>query len=413
MKNPLIAFAMAVLLAGIASAQWSVPVDVSNNAGDSAWPAIAADAGTVYVAWDDWTTGNDDIFLSKSTDGGFTWSTQLNVSNDAGRSEDPAIAIDSGTLYLVWDDDEFGNYEVLYSNSTDGGVTWSAAVNVSNTDGSSYSPTIAIDAGTIHAAWYDDTSGNWEIFYSKSTDGGATWSPAVNVSNNLGWSDNPAIVADSGAAYLTWHDDTSGNNEIFYSKSTDGGVTWSTPLNVSNNTGSSYSPTVVIDAGTIRLAWADSTPGNWEIFYSESTDGGATWSTLVNVSNNAGLSFRPRIAIEGGTIHLAWLDYAPGNGDIFYSNSTDGGATWSSAVNVSNSLGDSNQNVIVISAGAIHMAWMDNTPGNLDIFYSRYPALLPPVGDVLTETVRSVPESTEIVLAAFLLATTIFVLKKK
>jgi Neuraminidase (sialidase) len=358
------------------------------------------------------TPGNWEIIYSKSSNGGVTWSAAANVSNTDGSSAEATIAADVGAIHVAWSDDTPGNQEILYSKSTDGGATWSVPVNVSNNSGGSVNSVIMVDAGTVHLAWEDNTAGNWEIFYSKSTDGGATWSAPVNVSNNSGDSEGTKIAVNAGTIYLAWYDYTPANVEIFFSKSTDGGVTWSAPVNVSNNDGGSYGPAIVADAGTIHVAWWDNTPGNAEIFYSNSTDGGATWSAPVNVSNNSVGSVGPTIAVDSGTIHLAWGDDTPGNPEIFYSNSTDGGTTWSAAVNVSNNIGASYVPLIAVYAGNVYLAWYDDTPGNSEIFYAGPEVSI--VGSVGGGTGYAVPEANlEAIALIFLAAVTIVVAVKR
>jgi hypothetical protein len=366
-----------------------VPLNVSNNTGGSQSPAIAVDAGTIHLAWYDDTPGNWEIVYSKSTDGGITWSAPVNVSNNTAGSYTPKIAVEAGgTIHVVWQDWTPGNSEIFYSKSTDGGITWSAPVNVSNNAGNQMSQTIAVDAGIIYLAWWD--SGNREIFYSNSSDGGFTWSTPVNASNTAGNSVEPAIAVDAGTIYLAWADDTPGNREVLYSKSIDGGGTWSASVNVSNNSGVSQFPSIAIDSSNnLHVVWMDNTPGNMEIFYSNSTDGGTTWSAAVNASNSTGESSIPVISIGAGTIYLAWYDDTPANSEIFYSKSTDGGATWSAVVNISNNIGSSYAPTIAADGGTIHLAWYDDTPANSEIFYSKNaPDTQPPsVGSVVPATV--------------------------
>ena len=58
----------------------------------------------VYVVWNDDTFGNFDIFLAKSTDGGETFSTPENISNNEGFSEFPQFAVNGNNVYVLWID---------------------------------------------------------------------------------------------------------------------------------------------------------------------------------------------------------------------------------------------------------------------------------------------------------------------
>ena len=96
------------------------------------------------------------------------------------------------------------------------------------------------------------------------------------------------------------------------------------PENLSNNFGYSGLPALAVDgSGNIDVAWCDDTQGNFEIYFIRSTDDGASWSEAVNISNNSGFSLYPAIAVDGaGNINVVWCEYTPGNPDIYFARST-------------------------------------------------------------------------------------------
>ena len=89
-----------------------------------------------------------------------------------------------------------------------------------------------------------------------------------------------------------------------------------TKLNLSNNAGSSGKPSVAVSGTTVIAAWHDNTLGNTGILVARSTDGGVNFGPPVNISNNAGFSLIPSVAISGTTVIAAWQDTTPGNDDI-------------------------------------------------------------------------------------------------
>jgi hypothetical protein len=128
----------------------------------------------------------------------------------------PSIGVDPDnrdTVYAVWNDGRWevsfaqcgtgGKHsDIAFSRSTDGGQTWTQAVRI-NDDAlangvDQFLPTMAVhEDGTIGVTWYDrryDPAGNlFDLVYTQSTDGGATWSPNVRVSDQ---SSNPDVVPD-------------------------------------------------------------------------------------------------------------------------------------------------------------------------------------------------------------------------
>jgi hypothetical protein len=160
--------------------------------------------------------------------------------------------------------------EIYYKRSTNSGADWSVLKRLTWTSGISSSPAIAADSGgAIHVVWFDDTPGLEKIYYRRSPDGGASWDTVKRLAWTSGESSYPAIAVDSGdAIHVAWHDDAPGNQEIYYKKSTDGGTTWSSALRLSWLSGySNYAAIATDSARTVHLVWKDDTPGNIEIYY--------------------------------------------------------------------------------------------------------------------------------------------------
>ena len=89
-----------------------------------------------------------------------------------------------------------------------------------------------------------------------------------------------------------------------------------------------------INAGDlVHVLWQDGTPGNNDILYKR--DGVDFDPTTINLTNNAGSSEEPAIAVSGSNVHVVWDDDTPGNSDIFYRRSTDSGATFGPTINLS------------------------------------------------------------------------------
>jgi hypothetical protein len=96
------------------------------------------------------------------------------------------------------------------------------------------------------------------------------------------------------SAYILWYDNDPGNEEVFYKRSA---ISFDPTVDISNNVGVSSEPTVATSGNNVYVVWMDNTDGNFEIFYKSSTDGGANFGATVNVSNNAGTSSNPEIAV--------------------------------------------------------------------------------------------------------------------
>lgn len=165
----------------------------------------------VHVVWQE----NEEIFYRRSTDGGVTFEDARNLSNNPGRSWTPAIAASRSNIYAVWyDDSSSGAFDLVFRRSTDGGVSFEENVLIlsANTGHQGRSPTIAANLNNIFVAWTDssfnsgEVFGNDEIFYRRSTDGGITFEDTINLSNNIGRSTKPTISTNGLSVYVAWQD---------------------------------------------------------------------------------------------------------------------------------------------------------------------------------------------------------------
>ena len=315
----------------------------------------------LFVVWLDTTlgnstSGNPDIFIAKSTDGGETFSTPENISNNEGFSGFAQIAVNGNNLYVVWHDgtDTPGSREIFIAKSTDGGETFGEPKNISNNNGFSLLPQIAVNGDNVYVVWNDDTDGFDEIFIAKSTDGGETFSTPENISegnlsNNASFSYQPSIAVNDDNVYVVWHEDPLGKRIIFVAKSNDGGETFGEPENISDKFDFSSKSAIAIEGNNVFVAWMVDIPNNNDLFVAKSTDGGETFGEPENISNNDGFSnypssvttssFEPSIAVNGDNVYVGWSDGTPGNFEILLSKSTDGGETFSTPENISNNEG--------------------------------------------------------------------------
>ena len=133
---------------------------------------------------------------------GAAW-TSKRLTNNTGSSCFPAIAASGLNVYVVWYDDTFGgNYDIYFRISTDKGATWQTQKRLTNNTGSSYDPKIAVSGSNVYVVWHDDTPGNSEIYFRRSTDYGATWQTQKRLTNNSGHSCSPKISVSSSNVYV-------------------------------------------------------------------------------------------------------------------------------------------------------------------------------------------------------------------
>ena len=264
---------------------------------------------------------------------------------------------------------------MAYSN--DGGQNWTTAAGTAPKDyrvsgdvsitfdaaGRAILCYIAFDKLGATNYWAQGATRNG-IFIRRSLDGGRTWEPnAVSViahdsTPGIPFEDKPWVVADtssersSGNLYIGWTQFTLGASDLLFSRSTDGGKTWSAPLKLNSASGLPRDDNgalegfhgVVAPDGTLYTIWDDRDG----IMMAVSHDGGRTFSKdrhiipagpayfgVTGVSRSNGF---PQIGIDphSGRLYVSWSDYTNGDVDVFVASSSDHGHTWSAPVRVNN-----------------------------------------------------------------------------
>ncbi len=276
-----------------------------------------------------------DFFVAKSTDGGCTYSTAAKVS---GRSpaifdDKDAITADASlaspfrdNVYAVWTKfvggkgpGGVGGDQILFARSADGGKTWSNPLPLSpdynnNVVGGRQGAVVkAGPDGTVFVVWLDSVDKQAVQRMSISHDGGETFpmqnitvakvtddfvSPLPGTSFRQDARAFPSLtIAPSGTLYVAWSNHTGGHAVVMVTKSTTRGETWSTPIPAGDVLSrSAFFASIAADpAGKVNVVFqvmddvaADTPPGPgvvmYDTYFTQSTDGGASFSSPQKIS---------------------------------------------------------------------------------------------------------------------------------
>jgi len=108
------------------------------------------------------------------------------------------------------------------------------------------------------------------------------------------------------------------NNNLYISKTIDGGTSWDEPIQLSNNSISSINPKIYTFDETLIVTWAGLVDNSFNIFYKTSLDAGKTWSNTTTLVEEKDC-YDVKIVGQEGNIHLIWQEYyEPGWGDIWH-----------------------------------------------------------------------------------------------
>jgi hypothetical protein len=306
---------------------WGADTRLTNNSANSWNPSVTVSGSVVRVVWEDNRDGNNEIYYKFSPDGGISWGPDMRLTDDSGSSRYPSATLFSYVAHVVWMDDRDGNFEVYYKRSPDGGISWSGDRRLTNNSAGSQDATIAVYYWDVHVVWADDRDGNYEIYYKHSTNEGVSWGPDTRLTNNSGNSWSPSVTVSGSVVHVVWVDYRDGNYEIYYKRSPDGGISWGADTRLTNNTARSEVPSVTASGSVVHVVWGDGRDGNFNIYYKRSTDGGISWGPDTRLTNKTGDESLPFVTVSGSVVHVVWTATGDGNYEIYYKRNPTGNPT--------------------------------------------------------------------------------------
>lgn len=266
--------------------------------------------------------GNTSIFVARSTDGGVNW-TQRTVAT-AGVAERPHMAIDrylsspnKGNIYVAYTDNSMSPHPPLFSRSTDHGESFSPSISVGGAAGSTIGvnggvgPNLAVGPDTmLYVTWTGFDSPPWinpvpfHLGFNKSSDGGLSWGTPQEIrvvnfnggAHGVSFFNFPVMAVDAssgcrrGWIYIVYAEKNPTGPDIFLTRSTDRGTSWSEPVKVNqdrDSTKDQWQPWLPVDpaTGNLFVAYLDArnftNNDSAEVYVSASIDGGQTFRDIL------------------------------------------------------------------------------------------------------------------------------------
>ncbi len=356
---------LCIITSSTALAGWTIPTRISNHG--AYMPRLAYSGGILHAIYYDWS---DDATYVRSTDLGRSWLTPIDMS--AGWSDYPEICASGNSVVAMWLGDGILNYHnYVFRKSTNGGGTWSdtAKIFANNRSDIHSNFSICTHGGKIYCAFVSYQSER-HLSFTKSTDFGTSWSSPISV-YSIYSIDNLEIMNYLDTLYVIFNaqDTFAADYEVYFTKSTDGGQAWSTPAIISlADSGDSYHPRLAVsEQNDLAVCWGASGGAyRSDILVRLSHDGGNSWGDLIEADIKGWVD--KGIAYSGDTLNIA-----SGGGNIIrHTISVDGGASWAPVDSVEENRYQSYDPEIAVTPGMIHVIWDDRRVHNPGIYYSRW-----------------------------------------
>ncbi|MBI3841561.1 MAG: hypothetical protein HY295_00155 [Thaumarchaeota archaeon] len=364
---------------------------------DSSIPSMkmTSSGNNLYLAWTDWKNSavNSDIFFMKSNDGGSTFNEPLKIKGGEGISGVSALASSGNNVFvLLYNNTNSAYSDLLFAESNDGGTTFRKPLSLSTnhkfmignvqmavsgndiyivTDGGywgsqngaivflashnggasfehttivdnvmAFTPQLGVSGDNVYLVWMQMNGKNTNLFLEKSQDGGKSFGDKIKL-NQEGEPRWPQLVVSGNDLYVKWVQSfPSGGSKLLFSKSTDGGNTFSKPFNLEGFTtgGFDFSQIGILKNENLFAVWTgeyDPSYSHSGVFFRKSVDGGSTFGAIYDLNaENKTRILNPKVTSSEKSIYVVGDTGAPGTSDVIFRSSTDSGETFSESSNL-------------------------------------------------------------------------------
>ena len=382
---------------------WDEHLVNTTSTGAQTRPDIAISGSDARISWQDTRSGQPDVYAARWNSGGTSWVDAGQVNEDANRMAKqyyPHLTpVGNGDVYMSWLDARDYDLRPYISRYLYTATQWGAPVAVPVTGAGRYEVVqdqvaSGLDSnGRLHVMWVQGSDLGVQIFHSQYD--GAIWSGVIQASDTTTSTtyrprQAPALAIRGSKIAATWIE-------------WDASVTWPLPARIFAATfdGEKWNQSVVSqgvirgdprpsiavdDAGNLYVAWSDM---RWDgagikadIVVSKQSAAGGAWSAPVRVNTtpstlNYCINERPQIKTSGSVLHMTWAGCVPWTDNVFYSSTSNGGATWAASQRLSMVGDNASQPVMALGPGEVNLVYGSKiNAGNNDGIFKFYNASL-------------------------------------
>jgi hypothetical protein len=306
--------------------------------------------------------------------------SNLSETNNLTQNDDdsvyPQISSSSDNIYIVWQESvgSYGttNYDIFFKKSNDNGDNFGSPINLSDNAGFSEHPQIASVGNLIYVVWVDDSSGEREIMFSKSSDSGKTFSNSIVISRNSMSPYHVELAAEGQNVYVVWNSfgmETS--NIILLSKSNDAGKTFGELTEIGVGDMETY-PKIAANTDEYYIAWDRRDNKATEILLIKGhKDFKMDNVTQLGKLNNEGIDGgESQVAVDADHVIVSWASNIPVDKKYIYiSSSINKGNSFANNIPLSSANSSNVENILIDDN--LYVVWQDNIDGNQEIFYTK------------------------------------------
>jgi hypothetical protein len=337
-------------------------------------PVSVADArGDLWIAWHEGPVGQRNIHISRLPTGSGAFDPAVIISENESDQINPTLAVDAeGKVFVAWQEERRGNWDIYVSHAA-GGADWSVSQRISDLESNQINPALAVDGTRVYLTWQDNLAGNEDIYVASSTNQFNTTS-IEPVSLNTALQTDPAITVVNGQVIIVWTDLRHNAADLYGATSASG---WTNVPLVTH--AANQSQAALAGDDQLHLTWVDDRSGNNDIFYAAlpATLATAPVEGASIIDDTTGRrQDHPSIILKGQgdqkNIYVAWQDQrnAVTDPDIYFTTVQSDLRTNVLVTAESQNAHQSEPALGLTLQGAPYLVWVDRRNNAQDIYYT-------------------------------------------
>jgi hypothetical protein len=238
----------------------------------------------------------------------------------------------------------YGTSNVIFTRSTDNGATFYPAVDLSGSTGGAYVTALAASGNNVYVAWANRTETQTKLLFRASTDSGANFGNIIELSqsvlNNV--DPQPQLASIGSNVYAVFNEiyNEGGPNKdnIFFRSSIDNGATFGAKINLSSTTGytSQGGAKMAVSGNNVYVLWAGSGSSSMSLFFRASVNNGANFGSVISPDNSASNDLNSwQLAASGNDVYVLWNNgLGSSRYRVLFNRSPNNGASFGSIINL-------------------------------------------------------------------------------
>ena len=344
---------------------------VTSDAGNSGDPSLSWSGSEFGVSWEDNRYGNNEILFARLSSSGVKISGDVRMSNDAAGSYNASLSWTGSEFGTSWEDSRHGNDEIYFA-----GVQYDSTISVLDTRVISFTsasliPSLVWTGSEYGISWYDLRDSNAEIYFARLSNGGSKIGSDLRLTFDAAGSYNSSLSWTGSEFGVSWEDNRDGDYEIYFARVSASGNTVISETRITEDAAGSYDSSLAWTGSEYGVSWEDRRDGNAEIYFARISASGDTVGPDVRVTSDGANSYYPSLSWTGGGFGISWRDDRDGNAEIYFAWINPSGAKYGPDLRVTSDAGISNYSSLCWSGSVFGVAWEDDRDGNTEIYFAR------------------------------------------